>query len=109
MNDAELLREIEALIEDFRWARSDSALPEHKTWLALKQIAGDIRGRQPLAAVDAITALEKRIESVGRIALSGNDHDAFRRAMAGLGEELRGRWPTVRQALEQFAKEGAKA
>lgn len=101
--DAELLAEIETLIEDFRWARPKPEAPEHKTYAALKQIAGDIRARQPVAVLDAVTALQKRLDSAERAV--GGPHENYHRVMAGVGEELRGRWPAVLQALNEL---GAK-
>jgi len=99
----EQLQEIEVLIEDFRWARAEAGAPEEQTYRALKEIAKDICGRLPGAANGALTALQRRIDAAvrGRM-LVGYDAGALR----GIGEELIGRWPTVRRALEEAEKRG---
>jgi hypothetical protein len=101
ISDAEVLAEVEELIEDFRWARSDEKATENKTWRALKQLAGDIRSRQPVAVHDAQRALERRLEAVASARTRGPE--ALAGAAAGLAEELAGRWPAILQALQLLA------
>lgn len=99
LDDEENLRQLEGLILHFRYARSQPAIEEHKTYLALKAAAEDLRGRQ-----------RERIGEVGenlRDAL-----DAAQRTKSALGYEtghLRriaeiviGAWPTIGQALDRF-------
>jgi hypothetical protein len=105
MTDAELLIQVESLVEDFRWARSDPGVPEHKSWQALKQVATDIRQRQAIAISDTHKALERRIVSVDRAKERNGGVRAREDAVKGLGEELWSRWPAVRHALERSVTE----
>ena len=67
----------------------------------IKSVAADLRGRLDSAPSIAVLELQRRIGAVyRRRAEDGDDYDA----MKGVGEELIGRWPTVRQALEQFGE-----
>ena len=99
--DAEILKEIEGLIEEYRFARDFPAgSAERRTYIALKAVASDIRGRRLKAGSEAITALQGRMDALKR----AGHHRGPRRtdALIGLAEELVGRWPSVRQALESF-------
>ena len=99
LTDAEKLIEIEALIEDFRYARNDPILQEHRTYLTLKSIAADLRGRGPGVAGAAQVELQRVIDNA-IAAKTGLGYDVNR--LRRVAEELIGRWPTIRQALERF-------
>ena len=94
---AEQLAEVEALIEVFRWARNSPEEAEERTYRALKLIAKDLRARLPAAAPEAAQALQRRIDALQR---SRTAHGYDVRALRGVAEELVGRWPAVRRALE---------
>jgi len=93
----EQLLEVERLIEEFRWARSQEGTSEERTYRVLKAIARDLRGRLNGATSVASRALGSRLEAV-RLA---RDPESRARALRGVGEELVGRWPAVRIALER--------
>lgn len=96
----EQIIEVERLIETFRWARAYD-VPEGLTYRALKQVATDLRARLPGTASDAANAIERRIEDANR----SKTHLGYAiNALRGLGEELIGRWPTIRHALEEQEK-----
>ena len=97
---AEALAEVEGLIEDFRWARGNPPLPEERTYRALKQIATDLRGRDPDAIPIAARELQRRVDAAIR---SKTEHGYDANTLRTLGEELIGRWSTVQQALELLA------
>src|SRR5258708_7672517 len=61
---AEKLAVVEHLIEDFRWARKDPAVPEHHTHAVLCAIAVDLRARLPDSAGEDLAALERRLDAV---------------------------------------------
>lgn len=93
---AEQLAVVERFIEEFRWARCEVGAPQERTYRALKLIAKDLRARLPEAAPEAAQALQRKIDAAGRA------KDPARRvsALRAVAEELVGRWPTVRRALE---------
>ena len=96
---------VERLIDDLRWSRNDPAVPEHATYQALKEIARDLRGRLPEAPGKALLALQRRLADA---AASKTVLGFEQRALMGIGEEVIGRWPTVRQALERFGTEAER-
>jgi hypothetical protein len=99
LTDAETLLEIEALIESFRWARNDPTTPENKTYLALKAMADDLRGRQSENISTAQVELQKAIDAATKTKTGlGYEINHLRR----IAEETIGRWPVIRQALERF-------
>lgn len=100
----EKLAAVERLIEEFRWARNDPLNAEHATFITLKAIAADLRAQEPEAKSTALRELERRIEAVN----NAKAHGYIGGAMIGVGEELIGRWPVVRLALERFEKEAAE-
>ena len=94
-SDAEMLEVVEALIEQQRHERTS-----HLAFLTLRALAADIRGRLPGANSEAQGALQRAID--GCIATKtrlGYERGHLQR----VGEELIGRWPVVRQALERMA------
>lgn len=68
----------------------------------LKSIATDLRGRRGIAASRALYELERRIADAKRKKGPGGYKPGD---VQGLAEELIGRWPTVKQALEKFGAE----
>ena len=95
----EQIAEVEGLVENFRWARAVSDVPENKTYLTLKALASDLRARLPGKAEQTRRELGRRIADAVRA-------EHARDAVAGVGEALIGAWPIVEQALEQFDKLG---
>lgn len=68
----------------------------------LKSIAADLRGRRPEAPGIALAELARRLD---RVLASKTSLGYEAGTLIGLAEELIGRWPTVRQALESFAEQ----
>jgi hypothetical protein len=102
---AEQILVVEELIEGFRWARRHGADDKVKqTYRILKQIASDLRGRQAEAISTTARQLQRRIDDANRAKTKMGY--AFG-SLHGLGEELIGRWATVRRALERFAEQEA--
>jgi hypothetical protein len=99
---AEQLAEIEALAEDFRWARDKREAPEWKTL--------------PCAQDDRLAAARA---AAGRCPPARPRphwrHDEMERLRALLGaevgfmQEMVGRWPAILHALEQVAAEETTA
>lgn len=102
MTPNEKLAAVERCIEDFRWTRDHQDLIEYQTYLAMCELAAEIRKGTQAAAGTARAELGRRIEDATRSkTMLGYSINALR----GIAEELIGRWPTVRAALEQFEKE----
>ena len=99
----EKLAAIEALVEHYRFARRYPDEPEYQTYVALKAVAADLRGRLDGKPEEARRALGGKIAAAVR--KSDGDPGAFARAVMAIGEELIGRWATVEQALERFEAE----
>lgn len=93
--------EVERLLEEFRWARGAPATAEHKTWLVLRALASELRGRKAEAPSQAETQLERRrlavIASKTRLGYANGP-------LVGLAQELLGRWETVLQGLRLLAE-----
>ena len=95
---------ISRLLDDFRWARNEPGCIEHQTWQALKEIAKDLRARQPAAPGLALNALQRRIADAAATKTNGGmGFDPG--ALAGIGQEVIGRWSVIRQSLEKFGAE----
>lgn len=94
------LAAVERLIEDFRWARADDMVPEHATYNALKVIAKDLRARLPGAPGSALAEIGRRLE-IAELGKSP-EHGFVRGHLIGVAHAVIGRWPEVRQALENF-------
>lgn len=103
LTDDEQLAEIERLVEGYRGLRERPGVPGHRTYVALKAVAAEIRGRM----VAKISETEREL---GR-ALT--DLEASRTMQAGVptfstgcmdhvAMQVRRRWPTIRQALAFF-------
>jgi hypothetical protein len=71
----------------------------------LKEIAKDLRARQPGAAGAALLALQRRIADAAATRTGVNGVGFDPNALLGIGQEIIGRWATVRQALERFEEE----
>lgn len=95
---SDFLRAAEQLIEDFRWARGEQGTPEYRVYSNLKIVAAELRARAPEAPGQVILALEERIAFVERSKTRlGYDANKLR----ALAEEVMGRWPVIRLALEK--------
>lgn len=102
--DAEKLEVIEFMITQWRPARSSSIEGERATYLILKEIAADIRGRDPQAPSRARERLQRAIDDAKadrRESGSGYAVPKLRK----IAEVTIGEWPTIRQALEVYDKE----
>ena len=97
---------VERLIEDLRWARGDPTAPEHVTYLAMKAVARDLRGRLEGKAGEARAAIGSRIADAVRSATVLGYRDSH---MIGLAQEVIGRWPTIEFALEAAERTGQSA
>lgn len=107
MTPEEKLAAVERCIEDFRWTRDnpeDHDKIEYQTYLAMCEIAAELRKGVPTAAGPALTELQRRIDTIDR---SKTEFGYSINALKSAAEELVGRWPTVRAALERFEKEPA--
>lgn len=93
----EKLVEIERLIQTAK----EGPLPEGARRIdLLKSIAADLRARLELAPSVALLQIERRMTTLHRRRGAGRQEIA--NAKFGIAEELVARWPTVKQALEQF-------
>lgn len=97
----EKLNEVERLIELGRPVRGEPGSPDNHRQEIFKAIAADLRGRLEGRPSETLCDLERRVVSVHRskTALGYSQH-----ALRGLAEGVMTRWPTVKQALEQFAE-----
>lgn len=73
---------------------------------ALKSLVEDIRGREPIASRTAKRELERRINDLIRTKTPAGAYNQG--GLVGLAQELLGRWPTVKQALDLMDEEHAK-
>lgn len=94
----EKLSVVEGLIEAFRRSGGDSDDNRYRLRV-MAAIASDLRGRLEQAPNIALTELERRIAAVVR---SKTPLGYGNGPLVGVGEELIGRWPIVKQALERF-------
>lgn len=93
----EQLLEVEHMIEALR-SFENSDEDRHRIRI-LGSIASDLRGRLGRAPNVALIELERRIAAAVR---SKTRLGYANGTMVGIGEELIGRWSTVRQALEKY-------
>ena len=98
ISDAERLTSIERLIEERRkqFGHGDRLA---EIWVS---VAKDIRARMDQAPNVALAELERRMKAVYR---SKTALGYSQGALQGVAEELIGRWPVVKQALERFGVE----
>ena len=97
---AEKLSQIEQIIKMLR--RMSATENDNHQLYVIKSVAADLRGRLDNAPSIALIEIERRIGAVFRRRIEAEDDHG---ALVGVGQELVGRWPTVRQALEQFETE----
>lgn len=94
------IKTVEILIEDFRWARANSMVPEHRTYLVLKALVEDLRARQRIPRFSVIEELQEAVDA----AAATKTRAGYEMGKTqNIGERVMGRWPLVRQALEHFA------
>jgi len=110
MTNEEKLAAVERTIEDFRWTRdedartSEGAHREYQTYLAMCELAKELRKGVPAKACQAMIDLQGMMDAVNTtLTPLGFSINALRH----LAEALIAHWPTVRKALEQFEKEEA--
>lgn len=90
--------EVEALIKDVRTGRAG----KERVLEALKAAAGDLRARCDGAGGAALEALQGRVANL----VSTRTSDGWNpESVRGIGQEVVGRWPVIRQALEKFERE----
>ncbi len=87
-------------IRNIRWVRGEPEHPQYRTFVALKSLAADVKGAQPIVVLTTLRTLDRRMDEAKRAGFPQGH-------MIGLAQELIGRWPTVRQALERFERETA--
>lgn len=101
LTDAEKLVELEDLITHFRYARFTPEVPEHVTYITLTACARDLRGRMAVTVSETQHELQRALDQMhGSKTALGYEAGKMRH----VAEMLRGRWPTVRQALERFER-----
>lgn len=102
--DKEKLEVIEFMIEQWRPARSSDIAGERDTYLILKDIAREIRGRMPGVPSRSRQTLERAIERAAatKTGLPGAGYQG--RTMFALAQVVIGEWPTIRQALDKFGE-----
>ena len=95
--DSEKLSALEKMIESMRrTAQSDA---DHERIKIMGAIASDIRAKLDNAPTVALLQIERRLTSVMR---HKTKLGYERNTMIGLAEEVVGRWPVVKLALERF-------
>jgi hypothetical protein len=101
ITEAEKLEVIEQEIERLR---GEHVMPrDHPTFVTLKAIAEDIRGRQRHKISQAFALLERAIIHAKDRRLTNG---AYRPGnLREIAELTIGMWPTLRQALERFNEE----
>lgn len=97
--DTERIVVIERLIQDFRWARNDDKVPEHQTYVVLKEIALELRSRSPNVVGAAQTVLADRID---RALASRTPIGLDRGLLTALAQEVIRFRSTILQALKKF-------
>lgn len=102
--DREKLETVEYLIELWRPGRSSSIESERATFLILKSIADDIRGRDRERATETMTKLERAIGNARKSMFRGAYPSGNLREIA---EIVIGKWTTIREALASYGKEEA--
>lgn len=99
----EKLAEVDRIVSEmgFRERRAEGGVCDRdcRTREVLKAVAADLRGRLDAAPSAAATTIQRRIDSLYRSrTVLGYDRDG----LVGLGQELIGRWPIIKQALEKI-------
>lgn len=98
-NTQDKIEAVEALIEAFR--HTSRTEEDERRIVVFKAIAADLRARLSTAPSVALHEIERRMTAVRRHPVGSGS--ARVNAQVGVAEELVGRWPVVKQALEQFA------
>jgi hypothetical protein len=96
MSDVSLsdqIAEVEDLIRYFRTYAPGTP----RRMSTLKSIAADLRTRLPEVSSTAVVEIERRMAALER---NGRHGDVG--AKVGIAEEVIGRWPVIRQALEFY-------
>jgi hypothetical protein len=87
---------VESAIEEFRWARAETDLPEHGIWLILKAVAAELRLDLPQTADEAFNALEFQISSAQRAKANGQFSNGHQKALA---EAVLAHWDAIHRRL----------
>lgn len=102
--DAEMIEALEDLIQTYKYARYRPENPDYAAYHTLRALAADLRARNPGAVSVAQRGLQEAIDAClqSKTAMGYENGRLCR-----VAQELIGRWPTVRQALERFEKADA--
>lgn len=104
LTDDEVLAEIERMITGYRAVARTPGVPGHKSYLALKAAATEIRARMPHRIGETARELDRALTDLER------SHNPGIPGPAGFGfgaqhhlaMQVRSRWPIIRQALAAF-------
>lgn len=100
MNHFTILEKLGAVEQEIDRLRRTGGDVDHLR--VLRAVAADIRGRLETAPSVALVELERRMAAVSRAKTRLGYENG---ALVGVAQELIGRWPVVKQALERFGAE----
>ena len=106
--DLEKLTTVDVLITHWRSGRLSPILNGRRTLLILKEIADDIRGRDPKQATKTLLLLDREITNARKARDRTSTGGYPLGNIKAVGEITIGRWPSIREALERFGKEERK-
>lgn len=106
LTDEEQLTELERMIELLRPFRDQPTQPEHRSWLALRSAAGDLRARTAVAIGDTRRELEPAMD---RLFDSKSALGYETNRMRAVAQIIAARWPTIKQVLTLFEEAVAVA
>lgn len=87
---------VDAMAEYLRWARNVPDSSEHRSLMAFRAIAADLRAQQSANISLAEVEIQKRIDAACR----DNTHPR----LVALANEVIARWPVMRRALNKFGQ-----
>lgn len=99
----EKIEMLEGIIKQYRWARNEEPMSAPRQILdALRSIVADLRARKATAPNAAEQQIERRLRGIHNAQERGDNPDGAKISMAN---EVMGRWPVIKQALERFGAE----
>lgn len=98
----EKIRLVERVAQNLRVGGRAGNMIAAENYEGLKAVLVDLQARQAIARTDTLSEVERALDAVLR-SKTGLGHDEGR--MYHLAVTVVRRWPTIRQALEQFEKE----
>lgn len=100
----EKIRLVERVAQNLRVGGRAGNMIAAENYEGLKAVLVDLQARDKIARSDTMTEIERALDGVLRSKTAlGYDE----RRLVHLAGEVMRRWPTIRQALEQFEKETA--